>query len=706
MLEALYGTEWIILQALAIVWLFAAITATNMKHAVIHEGKLERWRRMTTVSVWTGVALLALWLAIELAIWLALGWMFAVDRIVVTLPLLLLPAVCTVGAAAPRIRRIAFGDMHTLPAILVPIQTMAGAVVLANGLVMLVIPARPTWLDTAFYLAMLLAFAALMWLYQRWSIAAIRIKRQGIAIRLVKNTAVVAALTFAWLIWLVAGMHMSKLPETMAMVHHDTVDYGGGPPAAGHAMHRMHAMNGEHSAVHKHADHGGLHGALVGAEEISVADLTGPQDEPADRSFTLEAQQQTIQLASGALVEAWTFNGQFPGPSLVVREGELVEVTLMNKDIEAGVTLHWHGVDVPNAEDGVAGMTQNAVRPGETYTYRFRVEEKGTHWYHSHQVSSVQVQKGLFGAFIILPDDEAETTGPGEDWTLFAHEVATEGGTVTTIDALDALEHRQVAPGTEVRLRLVNSSSETKDYVLHGAPYRVVTIDGHDINAPMEIAGKRLPIGGGGRYDIVFTMPDTAVSLGLYGEKTNAGIVFSSDGSGTFASGDNLRIFDPYSYGSPAPTPWSDSTVYDRQFVMVLDMFYFGFYNGYVGATWAINGEVFPNVPTFMVEEGDIVKTTVVNRTFADHPMHLHGHHIQVLSRNGKPISGSPLILDTLLVRPGETYEYAFVASNPGLWMDHCHNLEHAALGMSMHLAYANVTSPFVIGGEYGNYPE
>ena len=86
-----------------------------------------------------------------------------------------------------------------------------------------------------------------------------------------------------------------------------------------------------------------------------------------------------------------------------MQQGDLVEVTLANKDVEHGVTIHWHGVDVPNAEDGVAGVTQNAVLPGERYTYRFRANQVGTFWYHSHQSSSSEVQRGLFGAFVIEP---------------------------------------------------------------------------------------------------------------------------------------------------------------------------------------------------------------------------------------------------------------------------------------------------------------
>ena len=90
-----------------------------------------------------------------------------------------------------------------------------------------------------------------------------------------------------------------------------------------------------------------------------------------------------------------------------MRQGDDVEVVLENEDVEDGVTIHWHGVDVPNAEDGVAGVTQNAVLPGERYTYRFRAEQVGTFWYHTHQVSSKEVRRGLFGVLVIEPRERA-----------------------------------------------------------------------------------------------------------------------------------------------------------------------------------------------------------------------------------------------------------------------------------------------------------
>jgi len=266
---------------------------------------------------------------------------------------------------------------------------------------------------------------------------------------------------------------------------------------------------------------------------------------------------------------------------------------------------------------------------------------------------------------------------------------------------------RIIPPGTEVRLRLVNSASYTKLFSLHGTLFRVSAIDGWDIHEPEAVTGMRLKIGGGGRYDVTFTMPDHPVALALNGgKKPEQVIVFSGDGRKSADIRPGGPVLDPFDYGAHAPAPIGAGDAFDREFRMVLDQLYLGVYNGGSNTLWAINGEVFPHTPTFVVSEGDLVKMRIVNRTYSDHPMHLHGHHLVVLSRNGKPYRGSPLVLDTLSVEPGETWEVAFRADNPGIWMDHCHILEHAAWGMAMHLAYANVTTPYMIGEATGNHPE
>ncbi|WP_126426937.1 multicopper oxidase family protein [Brevibacillus marinus] len=688
MIEAFLGSEFIVLLGLVLLWGGTSFSANQIKYALNGGGNVHVWRNITRIGSWAGIALFLLWVVIICLILAVFGWYFVIDRFLVVLPLLALPVCFVITAALPKLKNAAGLHPNYLVAVLVPVHVMLAGSMIAFYLVTLDVPAIPDGQELTIYLAILAVTAVLLWFYHKRRLARILLHQPGILRRMLRGAGCTATFVGVLASWYAWSLETSKFPGSLSMVNHEVVDFGGGtvlapPGAQGH----------DHSQP------------AIGNNTVSVTDLTGPKTGEPDKRFTLYAEKKAITLSSGKTIEAWTFNGQTPGPPIVVQAGDVVEVKLVNKDIEQGVTVHWHGVDVPNAEDGVAGMTQNAVMPGESHTYRFRVEEAGSHWYHSHQTSSIQVQKGLFGPFIILPEKQQDS-GDMLDITTVVHDWDTPQGTVTTLDAADTLQTKAVKRGTKVRLRLINSSSLTKVFALHGTSYQVVAIDGEAIHQPGELSGQLLKIGGGGRYDLVFTMPDDPVTLHLYGENTDATIVFSEDGRGKASYLHDGEVFDPTTYGTPAPTPFSPVTSFDREFVMILDQLYLGNYNGKTSQLWAINGEVFPNTPTFMVQEGDIVKTTIVNRSFADHPMHLHGHHMHVLSKNGKPLSGSPLVLDTLLVEPGDIYEVAFLADNPGLWMDHCHNLEHAALGMTMHLAYENVTTPFTIGTDSGNHPE
>jgi FtsP/CotA-like multicopper oxidase with cupredoxin domain len=427
---------------------------------------------------------------------------------------------------------------------------------------------------------------------------------------------------------------------------------------------------------------------------VNVEALKGPKGEP-DYRVTLVAKKAKVALASGHTFDAWTFNGQVPGPEIRVRQGDLVETTLINEDIDDGVTIHWHGVDVPNAEDGVAGVTQNAVMPGERYVYRFRADQLGTFWYHSHQVSSKQVRRGLYGAFVIGPK---KTPPRILDLTTVAHDFA--GRTALGTD--DGVQRRAVEPGTQVRLRLVNSNSFPERFTISGAPFRVLAIDGTDLNGPTPLEGKDLTLGGGARYDVAFVVPQYSVRVGVEGSST--ALVLGRD--------PQVRVqravggdFDPASYGRPKRTLLGSTTHFDRTFELDIGN-RIGFLNGRPGYHWSVNGKLFPRTPMYMVRRGDLVKMRIVNNTGTVHPMHLHGHHLLVLSRNRRPTTGSPWWVDTLDVRPDEEYEVAFRADNPGIWMDHCHNLPHARDGLTMHVAYEGVATPFRLGDDPGNHPE
>jgi FtsP/CotA-like multicopper oxidase with cupredoxin domain len=478
-----------------------------------------------------------------------------------------------------------------------------------------------------------------------------------------------AAVAVFWLVW---AWWESRLPATYSVMDYAIPDDGGGP-----------AM-----------DMG-----MAGMHETSVTDLRGPAGVPT-RRFTLTAEHAEVRLASGRTVDALTFNRTVPGPELRLHQGDLVEVTLRNKDVKDGVTIHWHGVDLPNAEDGVAGVTQDAVPPGGSYVYRFRALQVGTFWYHAHQASASEVRRGLYGALVIEPaTNAAPVSGRGADIVVAVH---TLNGT-PLVNSTDGVEKRAVAPGTPVRLRVINTDSTPQRYDIGGAAFKVVAIDGTDLVGPTPLRGRTLVLAAGGRYDIGFTMPPTPVKLAVEGTVT--GLALSPEGTADPPSSPSGPEFDPAAYGRPAPTPFGASSHFDRTFELDVGRKP-GFLDGKPGMQWSINGGIFPRVPMFMVEEGDLVRISIDNSTSAVHPMHLHGHHMLVLSRDGKPVSGSPWWSDTLNVEPGEKYEVAFRANNPGIWMDHCHNLSHAAAGLTMHLAYMGVTTPFETGGTAHNHPE
>jgi FtsP/CotA-like multicopper oxidase with cupredoxin domain len=217
---------------------------------------------------------------------------------------------------------------------------------------------------------------------------------------------------------------------------------------------------------------------------------------------------------------------------------------------------------------------------------------------------------------------------------------------------------------------------------------------------PTPVTGRDLRLAGGGRYDVVLETPPGPVTVhGLGGGHR---LVL---GEGPPARSGDQPLLDLATYGSAADTPFDADSAFDRDFVLDIDR-RMRFQDGRLGWQWTVNGESYPRMPMLVVREGDLVRTTIVNRSTATHPMHLHGHHVLVLERNGQPVSGSPWWSDTLDVAPGERYVVAFRADNPGIWMDHCHDLGHAADGFVLHLAYDGVRTPFSLGGAAGNTPE
>jgi FtsP/CotA-like multicopper oxidase with cupredoxin domain len=168
------------------------------------------------------------------------------------------------------------------------------------------------------------------------------------------------------------------------------------------------------------------------------------------------------------------------------------------------------------------------------------------------------------------------------------------------------------------------------------------------------------------------------------------------------SAADQAPLFDLTNYGSgfvPSTTPPDMVT----PLVLAEGP---GIRDGWPQLVHTINGQASPYVPPIQVQLGQTVQLHIVNDTDEFHPMHLHGHVMSVLSKNGVPLNGSPVQLDTVMVGPRETWDVQFVADNPGVWMVHCHVLLHAAMGMSETITYNGVYTPFEMGTRSGNIPE
>lgn len=510
-----------------------------------------------------------------------------------------------------------------------------------------------------------------------------------------RRAAVVSAVLAAALAAAVGWWWTSSLvPATYSVMDMGYVDHGR-PGGDGPAL----ARAGGHHAVGAAAPVPGAGGAPV-VDQVSVTDLVGDRERDPDVSYALTVRHENTTLADGADVSGYTVNGSTPGPVLEATEGDLVEVVLRNEDVADGTTLHWHGIDVPAGEDGVAGVTQDAVLLGEEHVYRFVAEDPGTYWYHSHQVSHEQVVGGLFGAVVVHPAGGQQAT----DVLAVLHSYGAVG---KTLNGRAGETRVPLATGEVARVRMVNTDDGPTQVWVSGAAYRVLAVDGRDLHGPTAVEGRRLTLTAGGRVDLEVQVPAAGAARV---EVPGVSLVLGPDGQEAPTSTAPADELDLLSYGTPtdigalADVALDPGTA-DRRFDYLIGR-RFGLLDGRPGLWWTVNGRLFPDVPMFMVSEGDVVVMTVSNVSGEVHPMHLHGHHALVLSRDGIPSTGSPWWVDSLDVGNGETYEIAFVADNPGIWMDHCHNLPHAREGLVAHLMYDGVTTPFLVGGEVGNAPE
>lgn len=433
------------------------------------------------------------------------------------------------------------------------------------------------------------------------------------------------------------------------------------------------------------------------------------------REFTLVAAPARASLVGPPHPETdvWCYNGSTPGADIRVRQGERVRVAVENR-LPEETTVHWHGIRLPNAMDGVPHLTQKPIAPGETFAYEFTCPDAGTFWYHPHQRSFVQVGRGLYGALIVeerepVPVDR-DVTWVLADWRLLddasissdfgnIHDVSHNGRVGNTVTVNGRIpETFAVRAGERIRLRLINgANARIFGLEFEGHKPQIIALDGQPVE-PHAPADGRVVLGPAMRVDLLVDM--------------------------TAQPGQRFRVIDMFYrdleyklldlvYGSNAPlrdlagavpvrlpdNPLPEPNLKDAQRHQVvlgggmMGAMRTAMLDGkqvdirtlmHHGLVWAINGVAAKghvHEPLLTLERNRPYILELVNDTMWHHPVHLHGHSFRVITRDGKPTQYREW-QDTVLLSRQERAEIAFVADNPGDWMIHCHILEHQAGGM------------------------
>jgi plastocyanin len=215
------------------------------------------------------------------------------------------------------------------------------------------------------------------------------------------------------------------------------------------------------------------------------------------KEFHLTMDETEIEVSPGVKKPAYAFNGTVPGPTLKVDEGDRIRIVVENQ-LPFPTSVHWHGMILPNDQDGVGGITQPHIEPGQTYTYEYTAVATGTHWYHAHS-SGRHIGKGLYGALIVVPKQG--------DFVASRDYIAMLGDTDLgfTINgrSFPSTPVYEAKVGEVVRLRVINTGDQVHAFHLHGVPYQVVAQDG--MPKPQPESMDTLTISPGQTYDLLFS---------------------------------------------------------------------------------------------------------------------------------------------------------------------------------------------------------
>lgn len=442
------------------------------------------------------------------------------------------------------------------------------------------------------------------------------------------------------------------------------------------------------------------------------------------RRLIAAAARVPLAGASYAETGVWAYDGMVPGPELRFRQGERLRVTVGN-GLPEDTTVHWHGVRVPNAMDGVPELTQAPIAPGSCFDYEFDLPDAGTYWYHPHQHSFEQVACGLYGALVIEeshpPPVDRDVVWMLGDWRLlpdasiagdFGNRMETGmagriGNTVTVNGRVT--DTFPVRAGERLRLRLVNAAS-ARIFALEFRDHRpsVIALDGQPV-VPYEPEGGRIVLGPAQRADLVLDLAGVPDSRSTIVDSFYQGLEYRL--LDLVYGAERLRDRAPDDFVAlPLNTmPEPDLATAERHKIILGGGMMSGMmgagasgsgmpgmmdgmaHGGGTGMVWTFNGVAATGhdmAPMLELARGRPHVLALSNETAWWHPIHLHGHAFRVITRNSVPAPYHEW-RDTVLLRPQERVEIAFVADNPGQWMIHCHVLDHQNGGMMAVIAVA-----------------
>jgi FtsP/CotA-like multicopper oxidase with cupredoxin domain len=418
------------------------------------------------------------------------------------------------------------------------------------------------------------------------------------------------------------------------------------------------------------------------AAGVAASALPWPNRATAAQPIALRAEPVVAQIldqGQGA-TPMLGFNGTTPGPELRVREGERLRVAFENA-LTDPTAVHWHGIRIDNAMDGVPGMTQTAIHPGERFDYDFVTPDAGTYWYHSHHQSWEQVARGLYGPLIVEetvpPDVDHDITVILDDWRLeqtgemmggfgARHDFAHGGRAGNFAKAMISLA--EVPRGVRVRLRLINTATARIFPVgFGGIDGRIVALDGRPLPEPREIG--QVLLAPAQRMDVIADVTDTVRFLFPTPQEA-----FEMGRIDVTGARDPRR--DPI-----APLPAGHRPVPDAKARSLSLRMQGGAMGGRHSGDdiWAFNGASgMGDSPFASFARGETARVTLINDTAFPHGIHLHGHHFLEVDQDGQ--IGD--LRDTTLIMAGESRDILCVFDNPGKWLLHCHMLGHQAAGM------------------------